>query len=327
MQFWQQKGLIAWILFPISLLFKLCSSIRRYCYQFHLFETYKAPVPVIVIGNITVGGTGKTPLVIALANALFNAGYKVGIISRGYKSHPQMYPYAVSDSSSADVAGDEPLLIYQKTDLPVVIDPERCRAVQKLLAIHHCDVIISDDGLQHYHLHHDIEIAVIDGDKRFGNGFCLPAGPLRENVSRLQTVDFVVANGKAKPNEILMQLNPGNAYLLNDTTVTKPLAEFNGQQAYALAGIGHPQRFFDMLKRMGIQLIVEKPYADHYHFKGNEFDFADQTKPIFITEKDAVKCRDFATDNVWVIPVEAVLSDDFFQSVIRRLKAVKGDDE
>lgn len=326
MRFWQEKGLIAWSLFPVSLLFKLCSSIRRYCYQSHLFSTYQAPVPVIVIGNISVGGTGKTPLVIALTNALFNAGYKVGIISRGYKSHPQMYPYVLSDSSTAVQAGDEPVLIYQATNMPVVIDPQRCRAVQKLLAIHHCDVIISDDGLQHYHLHHDIEIAVIDGDKRFGNGFCLPAGPLREGIKRLKTVDIAVANGKAKDNEVLMQLIPGDAYLVKDPSIKKPLSDFAGSQAYALAGIGHPARFFQMLKQLGITLLEEKSYADHYQFNGSEFDFADKSVPIFITEKDAVKCTSVSKDNVWAIPVKAELPDSFYKAVISLLGPVGEND-
>lgn len=326
MRFWQEKGLIAQLLFPVSLLFKLCSCIRRYCYQSHLFSTYQAPVPVIVIGNITVGGTGKTPLVIALSNALFNAGYQVGIISRGYKSHPQMYPYVLSDSSTAEQAGDEPLLIYQATNMPVVIDPDRCRAVQKLLATHHCDVIISDDGLQHYHLHHDIEIAVIDGDRRFGNGFCLPAGPLRESISRLKTVDIVVANGKDKESEILMQLIPGDAYLVKDPSIKKPLSDFAGSKAYALAGIGHPARFFQMLKHLDIMLLEEVSYADHYQFDGSEFDFSDNEIPIFITEKDAVKCASLNKDNVWAIPVTAQLPDSFYKAVISLLGPASGND-
>lgn len=319
MAFWQKRGVLVWFLFPVSCVFDFLTRCRYYLYRHGWWQVVKLPVPVIVVGNITVGGTGKTPLVIALAEALKAAGLRVGIISRGYKSLSKQYPYLVTDASSVALAGDEPFLMYHSLKIPVVIDPNRCRAARKLLTVSTCDVIISDDGLQHYRLGRDIEIAVVDGERRFGNQFCLPAGPLRENLWRLSTVDFVVGNGKAHLNEILMTLVPGCIYQLNNQENQKPFSDFIGKKVYAVAGIGYPRRYFSMLEKAGIILEETKSYGDHHHFTGDEFTFP-SALPILITEKDAVKCTEFQEKNVWVVPVAAQLPDSFLKGLIELLK-------
>lgn len=312
MNFWKKKGFLAWVLFPFSLVFDGLTRLRYHCYRLKWCYAYRAPVPVIVVGNLSVGGTGKTPLVIALANYCLSQGLRVGIVSRGYKSLVKTYPYFLNEESTAALSGDEPLLIYRATQVPVVIDPNRARAVQTLLSRYTCDVIISDDGLQHYRLARDIEIAVLDGQRRYGNTWCLPAGPLRENLWRLNTVDFIISNGLAKTNEILMQFVSDKVYQLNNRAMQKSLSSFSGQQAYALAGIGNPERFFLAIEQAGIQLMSRKKYSDHHHFTGHEFSFS-ENHPIFITEKDAVKCESFQLDNVWVVPVSVKLPESFFQ--------------
>jgi len=319
MKIWQKKGILAWLLLPIGLLYWFVSFVRRACYHFGIFPTYHAPIPVIIIGNISVGGTGKTPLVIALTEDLQARGYKIGIVSRGYKSRANHYPYIVTKRSPAHAVGDEALLLSRRTKVPVVIDPIRPRAIQKLLATFHCDVIISDDGLQHYAMDRDIEIVVIDAKKRLGNGWCLPAGPLREGKRRLKDVDIIVANGVAKSNEVLMRLKPGEAYQLSDPAKTSPLNHFAGQSINAIAGIGDPTRFFDMLKSFNINLREIKSLPDHHYYRGEEFNLNNED-PIFITEKDAVKCQDFSRKNIWVVPVQAMLPNSFYEAIERLLK-------
>ena len=319
MKIWQSKGLIAWLLWPFSLLYWVITFTRRHCYQWGIFTSYQAPVPVIVIGNISVGGTGKTPLVIALTKAMQQQGFTVGIVSRGYKSNADHYPYVLTNSSSSDAAGDEPLLIFQATQAPVVIDSDRPRAIQKLLATTNCDLILSDDGLQHYAMDRALEIAVIDGDKRLGNGWLLPAGPLREHPQRLKEVDIIVANGKAKTNEVLMLLEPTNIYALNDRTHIETLSNFIGQPVNAIAGIGNPDRFFKMLEKLGIEVRIKKALPDHHEYLGDEFSFSNDF-PILTTEKDAVKCSSVKSEKVWVVPVEAVLPNSFYKAITQLVK-------
>lgn len=283
---------------------------------------WRAPVPVIVVGNITVGGTGKTPLVSWLVNTLRDAGYKPGIVSRGYKATPPSFPHKVLQDDTPAIAGDEPLMLAQRCRCPLVIDPDRTRAVKHLLDTENCDLIISDDGLQHLALGRDIEIVVVDGARGLGNGHCLPAGPLREPAERLATVDFVVSNGLLqhtldKPSEV-MALQPQCFRTLDGDQL--PLTQFNGQRAYGVAGIGNPQRFFDSLTALGVDV---EPHAFADHHKYSEQDLAFEPKlPLLTTEKDAVKWQALPLDNAAWLEIEAQLPDSFRQALLSKLKSL-----
>jgi len=317
-QLWYDHHKLAYLLLPLSWLYRFITALRRYGYKKGIFKTFIAPVPVIVVGNITVGGTGKTPLVIALVQFLKQRGYKPGIVSRGYGAQAKVYPKLVTADSDPLQVGDEPLLIAKNTHCPIVIDPKRVRAVQALLHQYACDIVISDDGLQHYALARTIEIAVIDGARRFGNGYCLPAGPLREPTARLKTVNFIVSNGKAQTNEYAMNFK--NKLLKNIALPNqiKNLSDFKGQTVHTVAGIGHPQRFFQTLREYGIMLI-EHEFPDHYPYQAKDLQFKDNL-PIIMTEKDAVKCSTFARPDCWYLAVEAELDDEFWLNLNDRLK-------
>lgn len=248
MNFWYAKTkiarLVSWLLLPLSVLFWLISSWRRFLWQKGWLASYRAPVPVIIVGNLSVGGNGKTPVVVWLVDQLQQRGVNVGVISRGYGSQAKQYPLLVSAQTDPQEGGDEPVLIAKRTGAPVCISPNRRQAIELLLRSFPCDLIISDDGLQHYPLQRDMEIVVVDGERVFGNGFVLPAGPLRELPARLKQVDLIIANGKSIPHtDTLMRLVP--YYAINLKTQEKRLlTEFVQQPAIALAGIGHPPRFF-----------------------------------------------------------------------------------
>ncbi len=327
---WLQKQWVTYslwhiLLLPISWLFFAVSSIRKFLFQFNLLNSHSLPVPVIVVGNITVGGTGKTPLVIWLAGQLQLAGYKPGIISRGYGGSTQQTQEVFADSSPPQV-GDEPVLLAVRTNCPVFVSSNRVEAGKALLKAHpECDVIISDDGLQHYRLKRDVEIVVIDGVKGFSNGALLPAGPLREPVSKLAHVDAIVINGhlqKALSNIVTpsleMQLESGSFYNLADSSQTCSSHAFASRQVLAVAGIGNPQRFFQQLQRMGLH-FKSQAYPDHYAFHAANFAL-ETADVILMTEKDAVKCRAFAQSNFWVLPVNAVIKSDLMAIVLNKLK-------
>jgi tetraacyldisaccharide 4'-kinase len=277
-------------------------------------------VPIIVVGNLTVGGVGKTPLVIALAQYFTAQGLRVGIVSRGYGAHIRKFPHCVCEEDAAWLVGDEPKLLALKTQCPVVIAPNRLQAVQYLLQHHQSQLIISDDGLQHYAMPRQIEIAVIDGVRGLGSGMCLPAGPLRESASRLQQVDFIVVNGAQT-----VHTPYGNSYhMIMQADLPH---SFKGQSlawdeiempCSAVAGMGHPERFFALLSQLG---VVFQPYkfADHHEFTPE--DLACLQKPVIMTEKDAVKCCAFATDAMYYLPVEAKLSDEFWTKIWSQIKA------
>lgn len=253
MQFWYKKFGLHWLLLPFSALFLLISYFRKTLYQQGFLSSYQAPVPVIIVGNLTVGGNGKTPVVIWLVEQLQQRGLKVGVISRGYGSQSKTFPLLVTEQSDPILSGDEPLLIAKRMQAPVCISPNRQQAIELLLQTHQCDLIVSDDGLQHYKLQRDLEIVVIDSERLFGNGFLLPAGPLRELPSRLKTVDFIISNGKqCHYSDVAMQLMPHYAVNLR-TGEKKALQDFH--QVNAMAGIGNPVRFFTMLEQLGIELI------------------------------------------------------------------------
>lgn len=274
-------------------------------------DIYRAPVPLIVVGNITVGGTGKTPLILWLIEHCQRHGLKVGVVSRGYGAKPPHLPWRVQAEHSAAVAGDEPLLIVQRTGVPLMIDPDRSRAVKALLDSEPLDLILSDDGLQHYRLARDLELVLIDNARGLGNGRCLPAGPLREPAERLSSVDGVLYNGAANdpPGGFAFQLKP-TALINLVSGERQALDYFAPEQAlHAVAGIGNPQRFFTTLEALHWRPIAHA-FADHAPYSAEVLNFK-PSLPVVMTEKDAVKCRDFASPDWWYLAVDAVPSQAF----------------
>ncbi|MDH3948490.1 MAG: tetraacyldisaccharide 4'-kinase, partial [Gammaproteobacteria bacterium] len=240
---WQQRNGISQVLRPLSWLYCSIVFVRRWLYRLHLLRSTRLKVPVIVVGNISVGGTGKTPLVVFVVEALKRAGYKPGVISRGYRGKARSWPQQVRSDSDPVMVGDEPILISRRTQCPMAVGPKRVAAGEALLKYSNCDIIVCDDGLQHYALRRDAEILVVDGARRFGNGFCLPAGPLREPVRRMNKVNLIVTNGLATQNEFAMQYEGDTLVNLLDESQTCPLAELKGRGVHAVAGVGNPQRF------------------------------------------------------------------------------------
>lgn len=281
----------------------------------------RLPVPVIVVGNLTVGGSGKTPLVLALIEALRDRGWRPGVISRGYGGNANQPMRVVADSDPG-VVGDEPLLIHRRARVPVAIARRRADAGGLLIAdtANTIDVLIADDGLQHVGLARDVEIAVLDGERRFGNGRMLPAGPLREPLSRLATLDFRVCNGgPAEAGEVAMQLQVERVHGLLDPASSQPLSAFAGQRVHAVAGIGNPARFFRQLEAAGIDVIAHA-FGDHHAYVAADLAFDDDL-PVLMTAKDAVKCRRFASTRQHVVSVDAQLPAAFFADVEAILRA------
>ncbi|KQB52825.1 tetraacyldisaccharide 4'-kinase [Pseudomonas endophytica] len=285
-------------------------------------EIYRSPVPLVVVGNITVGGTGKTPLILWLIEHCQRNGLRVGVVSRGYAAKPPQLPWRVTAQQSAAQAGDEPLLIVQRTGVPLMIDPDRGRAVKALLDSEPLDLILSDDGLQHYRLARDLELVLIDNARGLGNGHCLPAGPLREPVERLESVDAVLYNGADSDP------HPGFAFKLQPSALInlrsgerRALDLFPpGQALHAVAGIGNPQRFFTTLEALHWRPIAHA-FADHASYSAEVLSFTPPL-PLVMTEKDAVKCRDFASPDWWYLAVDAVPSEAFvfwFDQQLKRL--------
>jgi len=297
--------------------YRMLRALDRAPYTLGWKKPQRLPVPVLVVGNITVGGTGKTPLVIALVEALRARGHRPGVISRGYGGAADSAELLDADSNAARV-GDEPMLIRAATEVPVAVGRDRVAAGRLLLANRDCDVLVADDGLQHLALFRDAEICVIDGERRFGNGLLLPAGPLRDPLSRLDSVDFRVCNGgEAQAGEVPMQLVGDMAVSLRDPGVQRSLGEFAGRRVHAVAGIGNPTRFFTMLRAAGIE-VVEHAFADHHAYAAGDLEFGDDAS-VLMTAKDAVKCRAFARADCWQVPVRANLPQAFFDAVCARL--------
>lgn len=319
--YWGSRNGIALLLLPLSWLFMLVATLRRLAYRLGLLKVHRFPVPVIVVGNITVGGTGKTPLVMWLAQHLRNQGLRPGLVARGYGGSAGQTPLAVRPDSPAAEVGDEPLLLASRTGCPMYVCADRVAAAHALLASGNCDVIISDDGMQHYALGRDLEIAVIDGNRRFGNGFCLPAGPLRERPSRLASVGLVVTNGEAAAGEYGMRIQPGLVVNLQDGQLTRRLEDFAGQPVHAMAGIGNPSRFFQMLRAAGLE-IDERAFPDHYRFSVTDIS-PDDDLPVLMTEKDAVKCIEFAQARHWYLRADVELADTFGQRLDDLLRGIK----
>jgi len=320
-RYWDSLNLAVLLLWPLSLLFGIVVRLRRLAYRRGWFKSCRVNAPVIVVGNITVGGAGKTPLVVWLVDVLRDAGYQPGIVSRGYGGRSPYWPRRVEADSDPREMGDEPVLLARRCHCPVVVAPDRVAAARLLLADYSCDVILCDDGLQHYRLARDLEIAVIDGDRGLGNGFCLPAGPLREPPGRLASVDCVVSNGAARAGACRMTLVGGQAVNLADPGLTRPLASFRGGAVRAVAGIGNPARFFRLLQDFGIRAL-EQPFPDHHPFTAADLDFDDRL-PVLMTEKDAVKCHSLARDTFWYVPVAAQVDPELTTRLLARLAALK----
>lgn len=320
---WYSKFSWVLLLYPLSLIFQLLVVIRRFflC-RFHQGKPFSAPV--VVIGNIAVGGSGKTPLLIKLCLELISRGLKVAVVSRGYGGHASSYPLQVAGDTAAAICGDEPLLIRQSlplSDATVVVDPQRKRGVEFALSQSACDIVLCDDGLQHYHLHRDLEIAVVDGSRGLGNELCLPAGPLREPVSRLKSVDLVVINGQAGLKGIVSDANyslkPARFRQLSTGKVLAVDAWPFSKSVHALAAIGNPQRFADTLVSLGMSPIL-LGYDDHCTMTTSDLNFDDDL-PVIITAKDAVKFDTVNFDNVWVLEVEADISSGFVDTLLNAL--------
>ena len=318
---WTRWTWLTLLLWPLSWLFRLVVAIRRGLYNAGLLHSERLPVPVIVVGNISVGGTGKTPLVLWLAAKLRERGYHPGIISRGFGGTNQS-PRAVQPGSDATECGDEPVLLARRGHCPVWIGRDRVATAQALLAAHPgCNIIISDDGLQHYRLARDAEIAVIDGARGLGNGLLLPAGPLREPPSRLDEVDAVVVRGPATPiapPRYAMTLDPAGLRNVKDASRRVEAGHFQGLRVHAVAGIGNPKQFFDTLISMGVT-HTPHAFADHHAFTASDLAFSD-CDAVVMTEKDAVKCEAFAADIHWALQVDAHVDDALVHCVLERLK-------
>ena len=312
----ETHSFLSFVLLPLSLVFGAIVAVRRLLYRKGFKKTWLAPVPVVIVGNITVGGTGKTPLVIWLADFFKAQGYNPGIVSRGYGGDGLLK--FVDKNTSTQLAGDEAVLLARRTACPVVTGLDRVAAVKKLLASATCDIIISDDGLQHYRLGRQVEIAMVDGGRRYGNNSLLPAGPLREPVSRLQQVDFVVTQQNVKDNEFEMQLSGDTLVQVNAQDSTQAMQAWVGREVHAVAAIGNPQRFFAKLRAQGLR-VIEHVFPDHYHFRQQDLNFTDNL-PVIMTEKDAVKCVGM-TGKLWYLPVAASMPPLFSENLLKKIGA------
>ena len=328
------KWLLVPLLLPLTAIFWLLSAARRLCFQLGLFNSYAIDVPIIVVGNIGIGGNGKTPVVLYLVEQCLAQGVKVGVISRGYGGEAPHYPYLLNENSTAKEAGDEPFLIYQRHNIPVVVGSDRV-ASAKLLVEQGCELILTDDGLQHYRLRRDLELIVIDSKRQFGNGLLLPAGPLRESLWRLKTVDALIFNGEMnteikslkienilKINMILAAskvVNLKTDQCLTITDFQQTYLSENNQYINAMAGIGDPSRFFKTLTDIGFSLHKTVGFVDHQEYNENQFtDFSDEI-PLLMTEKDAVKCKNLAKENYWYLPVDAQIQQQQILPLLTRI--------
>lgn len=320
---WSGKSPLYLLLLPLSWLYGLVSGIIRLSYRLGLRKAWRAPVPVVVVGNLTAGGNGKTPVVIWLVEQLQRRGIRVGVVSRGYGGKAAAYPLLLDSQTIPSEAGDEPVLIFQRTGAPVAVAPKRSEAVKALIQSSDPQIIITDDGLQHYALARDKEIVVIDGARRFGNGWWLPAGPMRERAGRLRSVDAVIVNGGvAQSGEIAMRLEPGLAINVL-TGERRPVNALSN--VVAMAGIGHPPRFFATLEQCGVKPVKTVALADHQAITEQDMlNIAAPGQTVLMTEKDAVKCRAFVQGHPdwWYLPVDAQLTSPLADALLRELLAL-----
>ncbi|QTS84076.1 Tetraacyldisaccharide 4'-kinase [Coxiella endosymbiont of Amblyomma nuttalli] len=314
-RFWYRPfhSFFSYVLNPLAFLYRGIIAIRRWMYQVGIKKTNQFSVPIVVVGNITVGGSGKTPFVIWLVNRLKNCGFNPGVVSRGYGGKRGKSPVSVTVGSDPRVVGDEALLLVIKTNCPMVVSANRSAAVTQLLRDYHCDVVISDDGLQHYAMGRDIEVIILDPNCRLGNEYCLPAGPLREPKSRLKTVNFVVEK----------QLWPLEIYQLNNPEKKISLNALKGRTVHAIAGLGNPKSFFYQLELLGAYVIAH-PFPDHYVYQAKDFNFNDK-KLIIMSEKDAIKCRFINNARLFCLSVDLVVPDQFQQEFFKILNLLFAD--
>jgi tetraacyldisaccharide 4'-kinase len=310
---WYGRSPLAWLLLPLTGLFALLVRLRRWCYSSGILRVQNAGVPVIVVGNILAGGTGKTPITIWVTRMLRKRGHQPGIISRGYRGKVGAQPVDVSEDSEPGIVGDEAVMLARQCECPVVVHPDRVAAARKAVALG-ADILVADDGLQHYRLARDVEIAVVDADRGFGNGYLLPAGPLREPVSRLDEVDIVLTHRHASPapdDAVLRRASDPRAFdfwlkaaavVRLDLSEVRHLDDFAGQTVHAVAGIGHPERFFRMLESYHIK-VYRHPLPDHAEIHPADIRFDDELD-VLMTEKDAVKCRWLDQSRCWYVPVD-----------------------
>jgi tetraacyldisaccharide 4'-kinase len=332
---WYEGGKSYVALLPLAGLYWLIIEVRRFLYRIGALRTHSASVPVIVVGNVTAGGTGKTPTVVWLAQALRDSGFAPGIVSRGYGGSRSGTSMRVDAESDPAVVGDEPVLIAMRTGCPVVVDEDRARAAS-MLVDDGADLVIADDGLQHYALHRDYEICVIDGSRGIGNGLLLPAGPMRETVARIEQVDQVLVNGRLRQNSSGMPTELQNAIEFDlvasevcrlNGSLTRPIDRFAGSTVHGVAAIGNPSRFFDLLRSHGIQ-VIEHAFPDHARISASELDFADNFD-ILMTEKDAVKFGQRTPDRFWYVPVDANIDPldggPWIEQIESRMRDIRGE--
>ncbi len=319
-QHWYRLTPLHLILFPISLVFLALSSLRRWLYRNGILPSHRLPLPVIVVGNISVGGTGKTPLTLALAQEFIEHGWHPFVVSRGHGGKARQTQRVTADSDVRQV-GDEPLLMAGRNLCPVWIGKNRVATARAAMQANpQCDVVLCDDGLQHYRLQRDVEIAVIDGSRALGNGLLLPAGPLREPASRLLDLDAIVVNGgDAPPGQFAMHLSGQTFHSLIAPGKTASPAAFQSRHIHAVAGIGNPERFFRHLEALNIP-FTPHAFPDHHPYRAAELSFAD-CDAILLTEKDAVKCASFADARYWVLRVDAQIDPTLFELILTKIKA------
>ena len=326
-RYWYRSSLnlLTFLLLPLAFIFRCAVALRRFLYRKKIFKSHRFSVPIIVVGNITVGGTGKTPFVTWLVQTLRAHGYRPGVVSRGVGGQQQLLPRWVNVHSNPIEVGDEAILLAKRTECSVVIGVDRVAVVKELLDKTDCNVVISDDGLQHYRLARDIEIAIIDGDRRLGNRQFLPAGPLRESPQRLNEVDFVICNravGGAR-NPIFqrgcdMELRGNFLVSVRNDEQKIQIENIQGKKIHALAAIGNPQRFFNSLRDRNIE-VIEHVFPDHYIYHADDLVFADDLM-IVMTEKDAVKCRHFANEKCWYLPVDVKIDPILSEQILQKLE-------
>jgi tetraacyldisaccharide 4'-kinase len=304
---WYGRHPLATVLAPLALCYQSLVWLRRKAYRSGLLRVHRLPVPVIVVGNLSVGGTGKTPLVIWLVKFLEECGYRPGVLTRGYRGIAERWPQQVRPDSDPLMVGDEAVVLAHRCACPVAAGPNRVASGMALIKHANCDILVSDDGLQHYALGRDIEIAVVDGIRRHGNGRCLPAGPLREPLARLDEVDMVVTNGVSPRGEYAMRAIKLPPRMVADREKQGDLASLRRVHVHAVAGIGNPERFFDSLRAEGIE-VLPHPFEDHHRFEPADITFNDGLA-VMMTEKDAVKCQRFARNEHWFLPKEDFMLD------------------
>ena len=326
-QGWSEPNLVTYLLLPLSMFYRLIMSLRKLFYKKGLFGVYQAEIPVVVVGNISVGGTGKTPLTMAIVERARMLGFKPGVISRGYGGQALEWPQIVEPETSAHFVGDEAVLIARQAACPVVVAPNRGEAINLLLANNDCDIIFSDDGLQHYALDRDVEIAVIDKQRRHLNNFCLPAGPLRESTNRLLTVDIILNH--VSPNDLDKDFiaSSENLFRLRQTGFKSVVNDqeqilVKNKTIHAVAGIGHPIRFFRQLRALGLN-IVEHSFPDHHRYSIEDFQFSDDDSAIIMTAKDAVKCIAFAKPDWLYLAVEVEMNTLAAKNIDQTLKNLR----